>query len=141
MFKKTIVFITQVKTGIYTEGREWNPHEPSIFLGINAEKFHDGITKYVNMAADAVGHAYDATKQFVGKRWYMVAVPIALTLGISVYGSLMAAQPDVEVQEVVNKKRKKGYFQYWMKYYNEGTQKVREFTGGTLDDKVDSDTK
>ena len=131
-----------MKTGIYTEGREWDPHEPSIFLGINAEKFHDGITKYVNMAGGAVERAYDATRQFVSKRWYMVALPIALSLGLGLYGTLMAVQPQAEVTEATNvKKRKKSHFEYWMKYYGQGKQKLGELTGGTLDDKVDSDTK
>lgn len=133
-----------MKTGIYTEGREWEPHEPSIFLGINAEKFHDGITKYVNAAADAVGLAYNATKQFVGKRWYMAALPIAFSLGIAMYAGLMAVNPGTEENIETNaKKRKKGYYEYWMKYYGQGKQKIKEFTGGssggTLDDKVDTE--
>lgn len=131
-----------MKTGIYTEGREWEPHEPSIFLGINAEKFHDGITKYVNMAGGAVERAYDATRQFVSRKWHMVAVPIALSFGIAMYAGLMAVSPGAEESVQTNaKKRKKGYLEYWMKYYGQGRQKIREFTGGTLDDKVDSDTK
>jgi hypothetical protein len=110
-----------VKTGIYTEGREWKTHEPSIFLGINAEKFHNTITKYA-------------------KKWYMVAVPLALTLGMTVYGALMAIKPDAKVEEAAHSTRKKTHWDYAVKYYGQGQQKVKEVTSGssgTLDDKVD----
>jgi len=127
-----------VKTGIYTEGREWKPHEPAVFLGVDAEKFHEGITKYVNMTGDAFEHAYEATKWFIGKRWYVAAIPIVLSASIGMYGLLMSAKPDVEIQEAANKKRRKSHVEYLMKYYGQGKQKIREFTSATIDDKVDT---
>lgn len=127
-----------MKTGIYTEGREWDPHVPSTFLGVDAEKFHNDITKYVNMTGNAVERAYDSTKQFMGKRWYMIAVPMVLSTSIGMYGLLMSAKPDVEIQEAANKKRRKSHFDYLMKYYDQSKQKVRDFTRETLDDKVDT---
>lgn len=142
MFKKTFVLERSVKTGIYTEGREWNPHEPSIFLGINAEKFHDGIAKYTNVASNAIESAYDATKQFISKRWYMIAVPIVFSASLGMYGLLMSSKPDVEVQEAANKKRKKNMLDYFMKYKNQAEKSFGEFTSGdfngSLDDKVNT---
>jgi hypothetical protein len=113
-----------------------------MFLGIDTEKFHNGIAKYVNITGDAVERAYDFTKQLVGKRWYVMAVPVALSIGIGTYGLLLAAKPDVEIQEAANKKRRKSHLEYWMKYYGQGKQKVKEVTnggfGGTLEDKIDT---
>ncbi len=134
-----------MKTGIYTQGREWEPHVPSMFLGIDTEKFHNGITKYANVASNAIESAYDATKQFISKRWYLAALPVALTVGIGVYGLLMTAKPDAEVQEAINKKRKKSHFDYLMKYKEKvGEQVQGVFRGdlnGTLEGKVTEETK
>ena len=127
-----------MKTGIYTEGREWNPHEPSIFLGVNAEKFHDTITKHANAA---VGRAYDATKQYVSKRWYFTAVPFVMALCTTVYAGLMLVKPNVKAEPTVENRRKKTHWDYGVKYYNQGKEKVKEVTDNsdTIDSKVDTE--
>jgi hypothetical protein len=118
---------------------------PTVFLGVDAEKFHNGITKYVNMTSDAVDHAYDATKNFVKTRWYMTALPIALTFGVGIYELLMSVKPEAEVHEASGKKRKKNMMDYFMKYKGQTEKMFQNLTNsdlnGTLDDKVTEETK
>jgi hypothetical protein len=129
-----------VKTGIYTKGSQYT-HEPEIFLGIDAEKFHDRVTKCANDAIDAVGRAYGSAKQFASKRWYVTALPMALGVGIGMYGLLMAFEPEPKSVQVEAKRRKGNLFYYMLKYNKQFQRKVDDILNGTLDDKVNSDTK
>ncbi len=141
-----------MKTGIYTGGREWKPHEESIFLGVDAEKFHNDVTRYANVTVDSVARAYKATANFVyetaiGKRWYMVAVPFVIALGFGINATLRTAvemipSSDNFVQTAPVKKRKKNVLDYMMKYKNVVEQKAQEITGEsvTIDDKINAES-
>ncbi|MEM3154413.1 MAG: hypothetical protein QW165_02475 [Candidatus Woesearchaeota archaeon] len=128
-----------MKTGAYASRNDyWSRFfDKEQFMGINCEGFHDWVTRHANKASNAISEGYVKTRNFVGKRWYLMAVPVALSVGIAMYSGLMAIQPDtgpVQMQNV--KKRKKGHIDYWMKYYFRARQKASELTG-TLDEKVE----
>lgn len=130
---------TETYTGA-TRGYVSDFFDKEQFMGLNCEKFHDAVTRYANNAVDAVCRGCTATKEFVAKRWYMVAVPIAFTFAAGMGGILMALKPDVEVKEVLQNRRKKTYWDYGVKYYDQGQQKVKETTDqapSSLEQKVD----
>jgi hypothetical protein len=151
--------------GIYTHGREWEPDTHDIFLGVDADKFYkvttrrftaaanavetgcSAIARYlVTPAAHALATAYAATAKFAwniaaGKRWYVMAVPAALLLSAGMYAGVMKVEPhDVQLtDDLTVRKRKKTHLDYWMKYLNQGKQKVREITGNddSLENKIE----
>ena len=119
------------RKGIYTQGREWEPDTSDIWFGVDTEKFYKNTTRRFTTATTAVETVYTVTKDFFAKRWYMTAVPVAAGIAIGIYSTLMSCNPEVEIQEATNvRKRKKGPLEYFMKYYSQGKKSALDFIDG-----------